>query len=690
MARLTLWDILHPDALPQCEQYLAALWQHQDVGPLSLSFMSKCGATVEVEGVALVQSEQGRTVAINAFLRNVTEQRRSARTEAARFAVTRILAASPDLDVALRQVLEAIAANLNWQAAELWQTDELSQQLRRCDVWYITGHPELDVFVEASRAFTFTRREGLPGRAWVTNEVIWEHDLLASPTFRRTTLAAQAGLRTAVAVPIVQGQASTGVMLFFSRAARPLEVSLKAVLADLGEQLGQFAARKQAESDLKAERALLARRVEQRTTDLIQVNADLARALRAKDEFLANMSHELRTPLNSILALSEVLLDQFQGPLNTKQQASLRNIELSGQHLLSLINDILDLSKVEAGRLDLIIEPIAVADICEISLLFVRELALKKQLRLTFELNDQLAMIEADPKRLKQMLVNMLSNAVKFTPAHGHVILKVEALPQAGKITFAVQDTGIGISPEDQLRLFQPFTQLESDLRRMHEGTGLGLALVRRLAEIHGGSVTVASELGQGSCFTLTLPYQTPQRHPREPLPEHLTPAPAVKGSGPALITDDSEVADAQRARYLQLMDMQHAAAPGAAAALAQARILLADDNESNINVISDYLQNYGYHVVTARNGHETLAQAMAMQPDMILLDIQMPELDGLEVARRLRAEPRFAATPILALTALAMPGDRERCLEAGASEYMTKPVSLKRLVETIQRLLEL
>ncbi|NJN98359.1 MAG: response regulator [Anaerolineales bacterium] len=512
-------------------------------------------------------------------------------------------------------------------------------------------------------------------------------------------------------------------------------------------------------------------------------NAELARAARSKDEFLANMSHELRTPLNAILGFSEALLEQVRGPLNERQQASLRNIEASGRHLLALISDILDLSKVEAGRLELLLEVVPVADICQTSLLFVKEVALKKQLQLAFHLDNQMAKVQADPKRLKQMLVNLLSNAVKFTPEGGQVSLEVTTDAEAGVIHFAVQDSGIGIPPQEMARLFQPFTQLDSSLSRQYEGTGLGLALVRRLAELHSGSVTVESEgvPGRGSRFTIALPNPTLQR--TEPkLLERKT------GTGPlqtALVVEDSESAAEQLERYLQEAKIRVAVHPQGEGVLNQAvrlspgvifldllmpgqtgwevlaqlkadprtqdipviivsvvderakglaagaveylvkpisretlrqvmsavvgtpesvrealvivpetgriraRILLAEDNEINIEVINEYLQDEGYRVVLARNGREALAQATEIRPDLILMDIQMPEMDGLEAIRRLRARAEFATTPIIALTALAMPGDRERCLDAGATEYLTKPVSLKRLVELIEELLK-
>jgi PAS domain S-box-containing protein len=395
---------------------------------------------------------------------------------------------------------------------------------------------------------------------------------------------------------------------------------------------------------------------------LRRANRELERAMRMKDEFLANMSHELRSPLNAILTLGEILLEQIHGSLNERQQAALRDIEAGGRHLLDLINDILDLSKIEAGRLDLRAEVVAVAGICQASLLFVKELAAKKPLKLAFRLNDSEARLDADPKRLKQMLVNLLTNAVKFTPAGGLVSLEVDADVAAGIVRFTVADTGIGMAEEDLLRLFRPFVQLDASLSREHEGTGLGLALVSRLAELQGGSVSVESRVGQGSRFTITLPYR-----PLQPATAGELPAPADETPAAGALPPAPAAADTRRAGT---------------------RILLAEDNEVSALAVSIYLRSHGYQVELALDGREALDLAARIRPDLILMDIQMPRMDGLEATRRLRAMPDFADTPIIALTALAMPGDRERCLAVGASEYLSKPCSLTGLLAHIRRML--
>jgi len=264
---------------------------------------------------------------------------------------------------------------------------------------------------------------------------------------------------------------------------------------------------KRAENALEQERALLARRVEERTADLSTANAELARAARLKDEFLASMSHELRTPLNAVLGMAEALCEETYGPLDERQRRALQMIEESGRHLLDLINDILDLAKIGAGKLELDIAPVAVTSICQASLRLVKQSAQKKQIALESSIDPALTTIPADARRLKQMLANLLANAIKFTPAGGRVGLEVRGDAAHNAVDFTVWDTGIGIAPEQQERLFEPFVQLDSRLARQYEGTGLGLALVYRMAEMHGGGVALSSTLGVGSRFTLSLPW---------------------------------------------------------------------------------------------------------------------------------------------------------------------------------------
>lgn len=404
--------------------------------------------------------------------------------------------------------------------------------------------------------------------------------------------------------------------------------------------------RKEAEEEILQLNAELEHRVADRTREL-------ERALRAKDEFLASMSHELRTPLNSILGLSESLAENVAGPLNEKQERYVSTIIESGHHLLSLINDILDLAKIEAGQIVLNIEEVNVERVCQASLRMISEMAHKKHQEVSLQIDADMDVVWGDERRLKQILVNLLSNAVKFTPENGKLGIQVRADREEKRVIFTVWDNGIGIHERDLQRLFRPFVQLDSILARGGTGTGLGLALVTQMVRLHGGSISVDSEPGEGSRFNIVLPWE------------------------PALVSD-AELRLKSTGKFRAIRpDVKD-----------RPLILIIEDARDANLMMSDYLENAGYRVLTAPDGVTGIDLAKQSHPSLILMDIQMPVMDGLEATRRLRSDPRFRSIPIIALTALAMPGDRERCLAAGATDYIMKPVSLKNLSQLIDRYL--
>ncbi len=415
----------------------------------------------------------------------------------------------------------------------------------------------------------------------------------------------------------------------------------------------------QLQQELK-ERQQAQQQLTERNEQLAISNQELARATRLKDEFLANMSHELRTPLNAILGMTEGLQEEVFGKINKQQIKALETIERSGSHLLELINDILDLAKIEAGQIQLKFSPTAIAPLFRSSLAFIKQQAMKKHLRLEMKLPPHLPDLFIDERRIRQVLINLLNNAVKFTPEQGKITLEVSfhAAPTRDStsqtyLRIAVEDTGIGIAPEDVQRVFQPFIQIDSALSRQYEGTGLGLALVKRIIELHDGQVGLTSEVGVGSCFWVDIPYSASE---------------FSCSTFASLPNADFEAATPEE----QVSPL----------------VLLAEDNEANILTISSYLEAKGYRLILANNGQEAIALAQSQHPDLILMDIQMPGMDGLEAIQHIRHDPNLVDIPIIALTALAMQGDRDRCLAAGANDYLSKPIKLKQLTTTIQHLL--
>ncbi len=389
-------------------------------------------------------------------------------------------------------------------------------------------------------------------------------------------------------------------------------------------------------------------------------NAELLRADRLKDEFLAKMSYELRTPLHIILGMNEVLQEELLGKLKAQQSQAIANINNSALHLLELLNDVVELSKISSGHTGLELAPSEIMSICDYSLAFIRPQTYHKKIRLSTQLDQDLPQIIIDERLIQQTLINLLNNAVKYTPEGGKIAIKVckvtgERPPSnvAEWLHISVTNTGEGLPAETIKRLNQALNQGYNSLDPEQVGISFGLALVKSVLDLHGGHLTITSEIGLGSCFAIELPYATPASLP-------MTTA--------KLQVVQSKAASAQRNL-----------AP---------RILVVEDNDIEQETMTIYLQAQGYRVFPASNGNMAIKQVQIHRPNLVLMDIQMPVMDGLEAMRTIRRQEDCAQMPIIALTGLAMQGDRDRCLEAGATDYISKPAPLKELHIKIQRLL--
>lgn len=413
---------------------------------------------------------------------------------------------------------------------------------------------------------------------------------------------------------------------------------------------------------------------------LYKINRQLEQASQLKSEFLASMSHELRTPLNSILGFADLLLRQNAGPLTSRQTNYVQLINSSGQHLLQLINDILDLSKIEAGKAELDLQPVSIQSLCNECLKMVQPRADKKRLTLLLQLDYRIDQAMLDERRTRQMVINLLSNAVKFTPEGGEVKLssrlsygtniQSDYRPDISPVNAStpylcleVEDSGIGIPEERWHLLFSSFQQVDASLARKHEGTGLGLVLTKRLAELHGGTVSLQSTVGKGSIFRVWLPLTEMRQN----------------------IGDKTD--ELNRVNLVNItVNSSNKSAP---------RILVIEDQSFNQILITEILELDGYQVEIIGDGqtmweviHSPLIKPGAL-PDLILMDIQLPDIDGLALMKELKSHHLWHSVPIIAVTAMAMSGDRDRCLEAGASAYLSKPLEFETLKTTVKSLLD-
>ena len=368
--------------------------------------------------------------------------------------------------------------------------------------------------------------------------------------------------------------------------------------------------------------------------ELERKSAELEVASQHKSDFLASMSHELRTPLNAVIGFSEVLLARMFGDLNERQEEYLRDILNSGMHLLELLNEILDLSKVEAGRMELELSVFSVRGTIEQAIALVRERAAMHSISVTLQMDPSLDVIESDELRFKQVMLNLLSNAVKFTPNGGQVAVRAARIDH--QLTVTVTDNGIGIPPEDRERIFESFQQGQRGPSR-EEGTGLGLTLCRRIVNLMGGTMSLQTEVGVGSTFGFTVP---------------------LPGATVSVATD-----------------IDHHLDPV---------IVVIDDDRASLELMSAYLADHGVHVVRARDGKEGLDAVRRLQPVATVLDILLPSVDGWEVLEKLQADPKTQALPVIVASIV---DEKSRGLAAGAADYLVKPVGRDELLSALRRL---
>jgi signal transduction histidine kinase/CheY-like chemotaxis protein/HAMP domain-containing protein len=482
---------------------------------------------------------------------------------------------------------------------------------------------------------------------WIaqTRQASMTNDLAADERIHNVEWLQEEGLISFAGYPLLVGDELLGVLALFCR--RRISDEEFTILASFVNRTAMAIQNARLHERLRELNLNLEMKVEERTQELELANAKLRKADRLKSEFLANMSHELRTPLNAVIGFAEVLRDGICGDLNRDQMASVIDIHESGRHLLQMINDILDLSKVEAGKMELQPEEFSVTESLDDIQSIVRDMANKKRLRLQIAVPDDLPDIYADQVKFKQIMYNLLSNAVKFTPEGGRIT--IDANLNDDRFLISVTDTGIGIDPEDHEAIFDEFKQLDSSRSRQYEGTGLGLALTKRLVELHGGKIWVESEgLGMGSKFSFTLP--------------------AVK--------PDVE-ASLKKAERLPSTIQVPVRPP-------KSTILVVEDNPQAAQLLCIYLAEAGYNTVVATDGEEAVKMAREVKPFAITLDIMLPKKDGWQVMQELKNSQDMDDIPVIIVSVV---DDQSFGFNMGVLGYLVKPIDKDQLLHALEKL---
>jgi signal transduction histidine kinase/CheY-like chemotaxis protein len=572
-------------------------------------------AVIAIENVRLFQELQART----------RELTRSVEELEALSAVSRTVSSTLDLPTVLTTIVSRAVQLSGAAGGAIYEYDEATQEFP-----LQATHQMEEELIEVLRAAPIQPGEGATGQAVLRREPVQAPDIgdeKSYATTRLRTVLLRLGYRSVLAVPLLSEQRILGVLTVWRQAAGLFPDEVVKLLQTFASQ-----------SALAIQNARLFRELQAKSREL-EV------ASRHKSEFLANMSHELRTPLNAIIGYSEMLQEEAREQSAEGFVPDLQRINAAGKHLLELINGVLDLSKIEAGKMDLYLETFGVEALVRDVAAVLEPLAQKNANRLEVQCAPGVGAMRADLTKLRQALFNLLSNACKFTE-RGVVSVAVmrEGAADGDSIVFAVSDTGIGMTPEQMARLFEEFGQVDASTTRRYGGTGLGLALSRRLCRMMGGDVTVASEPGRGSTFTIRLPAEVPESTRESPAP-----APPVRDVAPA----------------------------------GTSTVLVIDDDSAVRDLMSRFLGKEGFRVVAAGGGEDGLRLARELRPDVITLDVLMPGMDGWSVLAALKADAALAEIPVVMLTML---DDRNLGYALGAADYLTKPIDRERLVAVLER----
>jgi signal transduction histidine kinase/DNA-binding response OmpR family regulator len=635
-----------PEILKSKVRFFTRLFQQNQEIKRQAALLEETNAKLDSVNVDLEQRVRQRTVELEKankdlqkeiVIRNVSEARL-----ATEHAVTRILSSAKDMESATPAILQAFCEHMKADVCDLWQLDRNGTNLVCVKVETDGQLPTITLFVDETRRKSYPRGAGLPGEVWEKNQPVCILDVAQANNFPRAKFAISAGLKSGIAFPITIGNEFYGVIEFFSRRPLAIDQQLVNMLSAIGSEIGQFTQRKHVETE--RENLLLREK---------HLREQAERANRLKDEFLATISHELRTPLNAILGWGKILRDRQldEQARSNALDAVYRNAKSQAQ----LIEDLLDISRLITGNLRLSLTPTHIVPLIETSLDVVRPAAEAKGIIFATSYEDGLDTIICDAPRLQQILWNFLTNAIKFTPQKG--VVRVSLEHHGPTIRVVVKDSGIGIAPEFLPYVFDSFRQADSSSTRRHDGLGLGLTIVRHLAELHGGTVSAVSEgIGKGSEFALELPALMEAQIPAD-VPQ------ARKRGG-----QDEHTLGRQ---------------------LNGVKVLLVDDDSDTCTMLTFALNLLGAETQSSSSVSDAFSSLAKWQPDVLLTDINMPDEDGYSLIRKLRALPPEEGSniPAIAITAMARPEDTERVISAGFQAHLPKPIDINELSEAIANL---
>ena len=586
-----------------------------------------------------VQSRTNELEAANEKLEKELDERRQSEARlATEHSITRTVAYAEDLDAAAPEILRAFCGHMGAVVSALWLLNDTGTGLYCAFIEACEDTDGIERFKQESLAQHFARGYGFPGHVWETNGPVSMSESYRGKKFTRVKIARATGMNQAIGFPIKIADEFYGVIEFFTREPVLNNLSLINMLEAIGSEIGQFVQRKRVEAE--RERLLFREKA---------LRQQAEKASRLKDEFLATVSHELRTPLNSILGWGQILTT---GKLNDDERRNaLETIYRNARSQSQLIDDLLDTSRLITGNLHLNLSPTPVVPTIEAAIEVVRPAAEGKSISVATQFNSNIETITCDSHRLQQMVWNLLTNAVKFTPDNGRIDVISEQVEN--NVRIIVRDTGSGIPEEFLPLIFERFRQVDSSSTRAHQGLGLGLAIVRHLAELHGGHVTVESDgPGKGSAFTITLPITL-----------------AVVNDGQAPHPENGHRRSRPIARQLDGL-----------------RISIVDDDNDACNLLRFSLELSGAEVRTSSSVADAMKSIREWLPDLLLTDINMPGEDGYSLIKKLRAlKPEQGANiPAIALTAMARTEDSEQALNAGFQMHIPKPVDIEELADAI------